>query len=244
MTYGPVMAAAYDRGRGLRAGDVVRWMAAAGPFLPSGGGRILDLGAGTGRFSAALARFSGARVVACEPSAAMRARFSGAGMVGGAAEAMPFRAGVFDAVWASQVVHHVRDLPALAAGLGRVLRPGGHLLLRGGFGPPEELPLTRYFPLAWAAGSPALLALERIAVVLAGGGLGMVERVQVEQTFAEDAAELVAKAASRSLSPLAGLPDPVFEQGLSQLRRDAAEGRIRGPIVERLDLVIFQRRRN
>jgi len=144
------MAARYDRGRGLRPRDVARWMAAAGPYLPSADGRVLDLGAGTGRFSDALARFSGARVVACEPSAAMRAvlhtNFPDAWVVGGTAEAIPFPAGSFDAVWASQVVHHVRDLPAFAAGLRHVLRPRGHLLIRGGFGPAQELPLYRYFP--------------------------------------------------------------------------------------------------
>ena len=72
-TYGVRMAAGYDRGRGLRAEDVARWMAAARSYLPAGGGRILDLGAGTGRFSAALAGATGASVVACEPSAEMRA---------------------------------------------------------------------------------------------------------------------------------------------------------------------------
>jgi SAM-dependent methyltransferase len=153
------MAAGYDRGRGLRSRDVEKWMAAASPYLPSAGGRILDLGAGTGRFSAVLAESCGAEVFACEPSAAMRAALRSnlpdALLVAGTAEAVPFRAGVFDAVWASQVVHHVRDLPAFAAGLRHVLRPQGHLLIRGGFGSVQELPLYRYFPLAWAADSAA-----------------------------------------------------------------------------------------
>jgi SAM-dependent methyltransferase len=136
-------------------------MAAAGLYLPSARGRILDLGVGTGRFSDALARFRGASVVAWEPSAAKRAAlcstFPRALVVGGAAETIPFRAGAFDAVWASQVVHHVRDLPAFAAGLRHVLRPTGHLLIRGGFGPVQDLPLYRYFPLAWAEGNAVRL---------------------------------------------------------------------------------------
>ncbi|HEX5203765.1 class I SAM-dependent methyltransferase [Paractinoplanes rhizophilus] len=244
MTYGSRMAAGYDRGRGLRPRDVAKWMTEAGPYLPSAGGRVLDLGAGTGRFSDALARFRGASVVACEPSAAMRAvlrsNLPGALVVGGAAEAMPFRAGEFDAVWASQVVHHVGDLPMFAAEARRVLRPRGHLLLRGGFGPVRELPLYRYFPLAWPAGSAAPLALEQIAGVLAGAGFGLVEHVQVAQTFAESAGELVEKVATRSLSPLAGLPDQAFEEGLSALRRDASDGTIAVPVVNRLDLVVFR----
>jgi SAM-dependent methyltransferase len=244
MTYGSRMAAGYDRGRSLRSQDVARWMAAAGPYLPSAGGRVLDLGAGTGRFSDALARFSGARVVACEPSAAMRtalrSKLPDAVAVGGVAEAAPFLGGVFDSVWASQVVHHVAGLPAFAAEMRRVLRPRGHLLIRGGFGPVEELPLYRYFPLAWAAGRAVRLTLERIAGVLADAGFAMVDHLRVAQTFAENADELIGKVAARSLSPLAALPDRAFAEGLSALRSDAGEGAVVGPIVERLDLVVFR----
>src|SRR5690349_5614733 len=48
-----------------------------------------------------------------------------------------------------------------AAGLRHVLRPKGHLLIRGGFGPVQELPLYRYFPLAWAERNAVRLTLER-----------------------------------------------------------------------------------
>jgi SAM-dependent methyltransferase len=76
MTYDASMAAGYDAGRRLRTVDVDRWMTVARPYLPRAGGRILDLGAGTGRFSAALAQTCGATVVACEPSPAMRTAWS------------------------------------------------------------------------------------------------------------------------------------------------------------------------
>ena len=122
MVYTDAMAANYDRGRRLRPVDIDRWLAAAAPYLPGGDGRILDLGAGTGRFSAALARVSGATVVALEPSAAMRTlcRVNSPPevlVVGGTAQAMPFRDNTFDAVWASQVIHHIADLPAFAVNL-------------------------------------------------------------------------------------------------------------------------------
>lgn len=82
-----------------------------GVRLPTNCGRILDLGTGTGQFSAALARTTGATVVTCEPSAAMRAAAP--------AEAMPFRDGAFDDVGASRVVHHA----ASAATVRHVLPP-------------------------------------------------------------------------------------------------------------------------
>jgi SAM-dependent methyltransferase len=241
MSYDQPMAARYDRGRELRAMDVERWMDTARPYLPGADGRILDLGAGTGRFSAALARASGAMVVACEPSAAMRAAIPAGAVfvVGATAEAAPFRNGAFDAVWASQVVHHVADLAAFATTVRRVLRPGGHLLIRGGFGPVQHLPLYRWFPSAWAANSAVRLSLDRIAAALAAAGVTLVARIRVSQVFTETSGELEARVASRSLSNLAALPDEEFRAGLAALRRDVAAGRVEQPLVDHLDLVVF-----
>lgn len=234
--YGTTMADAYLRGRTLRPEDVAAWMAAAAPYLPGPGGRILDLGAGTGRFTSALAAASGATVIACEPSPAMRAVFpGGATLIGGAAEGIPLAAGAVDAVWASQMVHHVRDLRAFARDVRHALRPGGHLLLRGGFGPPESLLLHRWFPAAFHGRAAALLA--EVTARLAEAGLARIARVEVSQRYAGSAADLVGKVATRSLSNLAALPDDVFEAGLRALRRDAPG--LGCPLDEQLELVVF-----
>jgi ubiquinone/menaquinone biosynthesis C-methylase UbiE len=42
------------------------------PWRPDGGGPVLDVGAGTGQFAAAIAGWFGVRVVAVEPSSGMR----------------------------------------------------------------------------------------------------------------------------------------------------------------------------
>jgi SAM-dependent methyltransferase len=225
-------ATGYDRRRHLRARDFDAWMVAARRYLPGPGGRVLDLGSGTGRFTVALAEATGATVVACEPSAAMpavcRAARPGHPIVGGKAPATPFRAGAFDAIWASQVAHRVDDLAAFAGNVRRVLKPGGHLLLRGGFGPPGELPLYRYFPEAWAQGK------EQISEVLAAAGLHQSPHVP-----AESPDEFIDRARSRSLSNLAGLADSVFQSGLRAMEQHAREGGMQDRIVERLDLVVF-----
>jgi SAM-dependent methyltransferase len=244
MVYGESMAAGYDRGRRLRTEDVDAWMAAARPYLPGAGGRVLDLGAGTGRFSAALADATGAAVLACEPSAAMRAvcrvTCPEIPIVAGTAQAAPFRDHAFDAVWASQVIHHVDDLPAFAVNLRRILRPGGHLLLRGGFGPPAELPLYRYFPEAWATGTAVTVSLAEISRVLAGAGLDRRAHVKVGQVLAGSLGELVDRIRMRSLSNIAALPDAVFQRGLRAMEGDARPGGDPRPIVEHLDLVVFR----
>lgn len=232
MVFDAALAGRYDAGRRLRPVDIDAWMAAARPFLPGPGGRVLDLGAGTGRFTAALAGASGAAVVACEPSAAMRLVCPARPLVGGSAEGLPFRDATFDAIWASQMIHHVTDLEAFTAGVRRVLRPGGRLLLRGGFGPPDDLPYYQYFPAAWPDRT-------EMASVLAAVDLPRVAHLKVSQVLAESPWEFVERARSRSLSNLATLDDAVFAEGLRAMEQDATEGHLPARIVEQLDLIVF-----
>src|ERR1700745_1252569 len=120
MVFETGLAGRYDAGRRLRPSDIGAWMSAARPFLPGSGGRVLDLGAGTGRVTSALAEVSGVSLVGCRRAAASAAAAWRVGccarpLVGGSGEALPFRDGSFGAIWASQMIHHVRDLGAFPA---------------------------------------------------------------------------------------------------------------------------------
>lgn len=92
-------------------------------------GRVLDLGAGTGRLTAALLA-RGLDVVAVEPDPAMlarlRAELPGADAREGSAEAIPLPAGSVDAVLVGQALHWF-DLDRATPEMARVLRPGGVL---------------------------------------------------------------------------------------------------------------------
>lgn len=107
-------------------------------LLPSVPGRALDVGAGRGIASYALAR-AGWSVVAIEPDPS---NFVGRGAIQKIAqskglpievveefgERIPRDSGSFDLVFARQVLHHARDLPALCAEVFRVLKPGGKFI--------------------------------------------------------------------------------------------------------------------
>ena len=109
------------------------WLATL-KLLPTPGA-ALDIGAGRGIASYALAR-DGWKVTALEPdhseivgAAAIRelsaASDVGIEVVEQWGETLPFQAGSFDLVYCRAVLHHARDLSALCLEASRVLRPGG-----------------------------------------------------------------------------------------------------------------------
>ena len=107
-------------------------------LLPVAGGRALDLGAGRGISSYALAR-EGWLVTALEPDPSM---VVGAGAIRALAadaalpievrtecsEELPFPADHFDLVYCRQALHHARDLRLTCREAFRVLRPGGQFI--------------------------------------------------------------------------------------------------------------------
>jgi SAM-dependent methyltransferase len=206
------------------------WMRAARTYLPAAGGRVLDLGGRGSGFGAALARTCGATVVACEPADLLRG-----------AAAPPFDDGAFGAVWAPVAVDHARELPAFARELRRVLAADGCLLLRGGFGPVFDLPLYRYFPRAWAPGTRTAPVLADVIDALGGVGLHPAAHLKVDQPLAGDAEELLRKVRdARSRAELRVLTDRDFAAGVRELADDLAAERLRTPVAERLDLVVFR----
>lgn len=90
---------------------------------------VLDLGAGTGKFTALLAPLSD-RLIAVEPVEAMRREFAESlpdlEVLAGTAQAIPLPAANVDVVVCAQAFHWFADAQALAE-IHRVLSPGGRL---------------------------------------------------------------------------------------------------------------------
>jgi SAM-dependent methyltransferase len=101
---------------------------ALGPLRLSPDLRVLDLAAGTGKLTRPLAA-SGARVIAVEPVAEMRAALpSSVEALDGTAESIPAGDGSVDLVTVAQAFHWF-DGDAALTEIHRVLRPGGRLAL-------------------------------------------------------------------------------------------------------------------
>ena len=95
--------------------------------------RVLDLAAGTGTSSAALAR-SGAAVIGCDFSLGMlqvgrRAAHEGVELVAGDALRLPFADASFDAVTMSFGLRNTADVDLALRELLRVTKPGGRMVI-------------------------------------------------------------------------------------------------------------------
>jgi SAM-dependent methyltransferase len=111
----------YDEIRPSYPPEAARWILGDAPL------RVVDLGAGTGKFSRVLAAL-GHEVLAIEPDPGMRSVLEeaspGVTVLAGAAESMPLRGESVDAVVAAQAFHWFSNDLAREE-IARVIRPGG-----------------------------------------------------------------------------------------------------------------------
>lgn len=125
----PLFARFGDRWSEEDEGTIAGWLR---PYVPQGG-RLLDLGGGTGALASRMSRVLGCRVTVLDPTPEMLAYLPpddpDVDGVTGTAEAMPFDANAFDAVMVSDAFHHFRDQDGAAREMQRVVKCDGGVLV-------------------------------------------------------------------------------------------------------------------
>jgi len=136
------------------AGETVRkWQA----------GRVLDVATGSGDLALAIRARCDALVVGadfCEPMLLTAHRKGLRLLVAADALCLPFGDGAFDAVTVAFGLRNMESWPGALGEMGRVLRPGGHLLILDFSVPPP--------PLRWIYRPYLHYVLPRLAAILTG----------------------------------------------------------------------------
>ncbi len=107
--------------------------------------RILNLGAGAGVRALHFDR-DVQSVVGLDPDASVATNPHLTHGVRGTAEALPFHASSFDAVYLDWVVEHLADPVGAIREIARVLKPGGHLMFRTGNLLHYQYAISRFTP--------------------------------------------------------------------------------------------------
>lgn len=257
LRYDEQTARAFKAAREIPRDGLSDWREAVRRHLrPSPGMTLVDIGAGTGQFAAAFSEWFGLRVVAVEPSAAMRdqiVRTPAVQVLEGRATALPLPDGSADAAWLSLVIHHIPDLAAAAHEIRRVLRPGAPVLIRQGFPDRYEpagnlrwdaIEIVRWFPeTARTAGTFPSLTTTRAA--FAAAGFHQEALLQIRETYPAGLADFLGRVDTlrRADTTMRSLTEDEFRRGRERLRRAVREAERTGNEAPRsnwLDLLVLR----
>jgi SAM-dependent methyltransferase len=240
------MARGFNAGRTLSPSSMAVWRAVLAPYFKCGE-RAVDVGAGTGRFAVLLADWFGTEVIGVEPAGGMRdvaataGRHPGVLYLGGRAEALPLRGASTAVALLSNVYHHIADRPACARELGRVLRPGGLVVIRGAFaGRLGEITLFDHFPEAKAI-CEQFPDLDETVRTFAGSGFTIEVVERVVQHTCSCLRELAARTRLRADTTLVLMTDAAFAARQAALEQAVAVETEPTPVIDTLDLVVLRK---
>jgi ubiquinone/menaquinone biosynthesis C-methylase UbiE len=227
--YDDQTAAAYKAVREIPRDGLGHWRDAIRRYLnPFPGMTVVDIGAGTGTFSAALNDWFDISIVAVEPSGAMRAqipRRPGIQVLEGDAGTLPLPDGSADGAWLSLMIHHIPDLQAAAREIRRVLRPGAPVLIRQGFpGRLDRVENVRWFPET-ARTVDAYPSVEQTCQAFAAAGFSREALEQVPEIYTASLAEFLAQLDTfrRADTTIRALTDEEFQRGKERIRQAVQE---------------------
>ncbi len=237
----------YDAARRLPEATLALWMDTLKRhvFSPSVDS-ILDLGAGTGIWSALLGQRYNAGVVALEPSEAMReigGRHASHRVMWlkGIAERIPTSGASFSLVWMSQVFHHLDNRAAALQEIRRVLKPRGFLAIRNATREnDDETGWFACFPEARQLDRSRIPLRNEVVELVCAEGFKVLAIETVHQQTAPDYATFYERISRRALSVMMSISDEAFETGLRRLKAWTELQPADIPVVEPLDLFVFQ----
>jgi ubiquinone/menaquinone biosynthesis C-methylase UbiE len=244
------LANCYDSARSLPEATMSLWLNALGKHLSANEIKvILDVGCGTGRFSAKLADKFNARVIGVDPSKAMltkaRENVSHPSVVFqyGDAQHLPVPNESACLLYLSMVYHHIVDPSLAAQEFYRVLRTGGFVCIRNSTRDLlDKVLYLEWFPGALEFNRHRIPSQQDIIKTMQDNRFVLLVHEVIQQPFANSLKEYCEKIRQRALSDLVILPDSEFEAGVRNMMRAVERNERTEPIIEPIDLFIFRKR--
>ncbi len=222
------IAEVYDQTRSGNL-EMVRLIIDGAPL--TAGALVLDVGCGTGNNTILFAGRTDARVVGVDISAGMikRAREKSAGLalVQGNAESLPFRGGVFDLSFMTEVIHLLDHPFNVLSQVYRVLAPGGRLcIVTQSHEQIDRRMTSRFFPASAEIDKQRFPPVPELCEMLQRIGFSGVESQTYkfpEQRIGKEFLQTVRK---RGFSMLHKIGRQAYEKGVRELEQVLSEGTI------------------
>jgi ubiquinone/menaquinone biosynthesis C-methylase UbiE len=219
----------YARGRALSEQQLHTWISAFAAVLPPQRPLTgLDVGAGTGRFTPALAEAFGP-VTGVEPSVRMRevaqthSPHADVQYLAGSAEDLPVQSESADYALFFLSWHHVQDKPRAIHELSRVLKPGGRLLLRANFSDHHPRPWwLGHFPRGYEVDAALFQPLHEVVAMFTTAGWRVTNFGTVTEPSPGTRADMLARLRLRTLSFFAQLSPDELATGFHHLEQSVA----------------------
>lgn len=239
----------YDSARSLPPETKALWLDALKSSIPEQRIRkILDLGCGTGRFTAALGKTFECPVIGVEPSTAMlnvapSQNEPNVEWKQGQAESIPLEDEAVDLVFMSQVFHHLTEPRQALQEINRVLTAAGYLAIRNGIREHnKELEWLRFFPEALEIEERRMPSRRELKDLVSAQSFELISRRTIYQLFADSYEEYFEKISRRGLSALIAISDEAFRSGSQQFQNWVSRQPRNFPVYEPVDLFVFRKK--
>jgi ubiquinone/menaquinone biosynthesis C-methylase UbiE len=240
----------YDRARAVPDATMRLWLEHVTAHVPPTEVEdIIDLGCGTGRFSAVLADAFAARVTGIDPSEKMLAEarskaFANVVLRRGSGEALEAPDASVDLVFLSMVFHHLHDPAGAAREVFRVLRPGAFVVVRNSSSERgASFAATRFFPRYAALVAEHLPSVATMQVIFLDVGFVQTAHETLLSTTAASWSDFADRIALRGDSLIVRLSGAEFAAGMVALRAYAADADPTQAVTENVELLVFRKPR-
>ncbi len=189
--------------------------------------KVLEVGCGTGNYTAALEKAVGCSCWGVDPSEQMlakaKARCANADFKVGNAQQLAYPTGFFDFVFSVDVIHHVDDRSAYFREAHRVLKKGGQVCT---VTDSEEIirhrqPLSVYFPETIEPELQRYPSIADLQAMMSQAGFLHLQKTQAEFTYSLTDMQ---RYRDKAFSCLHLIATEAFERGLQRMAHDLRRG--------------------